>query len=77
MSIWYATIAPAGIPREIASKIESDVRAVLNDPDFARKQITSKGLTPVAGDPAQLRLAIESETAILLDMIKAAGITPE
>ena len=77
MSIWYAIIAPAGIPREIASKIESDVRAVLNDPDFARKQITSKGLTPVAGDPAQLRLAIESETAILLDMIKAAGITPE
>ncbi|MES2186620.1 MAG: tripartite tricarboxylate transporter substrate binding protein [Pseudomonadota bacterium] len=77
VSIWYALFAPAGTPAAVVKKIRTDVQAVLRDPQFMEKQVTSKGLTVVAGDGKQLRDYIRTETALTATMIKAAGVVAE
>jgi tripartite-type tricarboxylate transporter receptor subunit TctC len=76
-SIWYALFAPAGTPAGILDRIRNDVRAVLIDPKFAEMQLTSKGLTVVGGDRAQLRTAIKEEISLAAEQVKAAGVKPE
>lgn len=76
-SIWYALFAPTGTPPAIVNRIANDVRAILNDPRFAESQITSKGLTAVAGDGKHLIRAIKDETEVVRGQIKAANVQPE
>jgi tripartite-type tricarboxylate transporter receptor subunit TctC len=76
-SIWYGLFAPAGTPAAIVEKIRADVRSVLTDASFAERQVTSKGLTVVAGDAAQLRRTIQEEARLTAEQVKAAGVTPE
>jgi tripartite-type tricarboxylate transporter receptor subunit TctC len=76
-SIWYGLFAPAGTPAGIVDKIRADVRAVLADPGFAQRNATSKGLTVIAGDGAQLRHAIQEEVQLTAEQVKAAGVKPE
>lgn len=76
-SIWYALFAPAGTPAPIVERIRTDVRAILKDPAFVATQVTSKGLTVVAGDKTQLVNRIHEETQATAEQVKAAGVTPE
>jgi tripartite-type tricarboxylate transporter receptor subunit TctC len=76
-SIWYGLFAPAGTPAALLDKIRADVHSVLSDPAFAERQATSKGLTVVAGDAAQLKRAIQEEVQLTAEQVKAAGVTPE
>jgi tripartite-type tricarboxylate transporter receptor subunit TctC len=76
-SIWYAVFAPPNTPRDIVDKIATDLRTVLNRPDFVAQQITSKGLDAVASTPEQLAETVRADTSSLKIMIEAAGIQPE
>jgi tripartite-type tricarboxylate transporter receptor subunit TctC len=76
-SIWYGLFTPAGTPAAVVEKIHTDVRSVLMDASFAEKQVTSKGLSVVAGDSAQLRRVIQEESRLTAEQVKAAGVTPE
>lgn len=76
-SIWFALFAPAGTPEAITNRVREDVRAILNKPEFAETHVTSKGLSVVAGDKVQLEEAIRNETQIVMEQVKAAGVTPE
>jgi tripartite-type tricarboxylate transporter receptor subunit TctC len=75
--IWYGIFAPAGTPRPIVDKINADVRAILRDPQFAEKQITSKNLRVVAGTPQEFQAVIHEEVAGLAEMVRAADVKPE
>jgi tripartite-type tricarboxylate transporter receptor subunit TctC len=76
-SIWYAVFAPPGTSAEIAQKIGSDLRAILEQPDFVERQITSKGLEVIASSPQELADVVQKEDASLKTMFDAAGIKPE
>lgn len=76
-SIWYGLFAPAGTPAPIVEKIRKDVSALLNDPGFAERNATSKGLTVIASTGEELRKIIAEETQTTSEQIKAAGVTPE
>jgi tripartite-type tricarboxylate transporter receptor subunit TctC len=76
-SIWYGLFAPAGTPTAVVESVHTDVRSVLMDASFAEKQVTSKGLSVVAGNSAQLRRVIQEESRLTAEQVKAAGVTPE
>jgi tripartite-type tricarboxylate transporter receptor subunit TctC len=76
-SIWYSLFAPAATPAAIIAKINADVVAVLRDPSFAQKHVTSKGLDVIAGKPHELTDAIKAEVVLTEEMVKAAGVKPE
>ncbi len=77
VSIWYALFAPAGTPAEVVNEIRAAVQWAMSDAQFVEQQVTSKGLSVVAGDAAQLRDTIKKESDATAAMVKAAGIVAE
>jgi len=76
-TIWYGLFAPAGTPPAIIEKINVDVRAILRDPVFAEKNITSRNLRVVASTPQQFQLMIRDEVTAVGEMVRAADVKPE
>ena len=76
-TIWYGLFAPAGTPPAIMEKINADVRAILRDPAFAEKNVTSRNLRVVASTPQQFQSVIRDEVTAVGEMIRAAEIKPE
>ena len=73
-SIWYGLFAPAGTPEAVVQKVGDDVRALLKDPAFAERHATSKGLDVVANTPKEFVATIRDESAMVGEMIRAAGV---
>ena len=76
-SIWFGMFAPASTPRALVERIHRDVAAIARRPDFAEKQVTSRGFEVVGAGPAEFAAAIKAEVATTGEMIKAAGVKPE
>jgi tripartite-type tricarboxylate transporter receptor subunit TctC len=72
---WNGLAAPANTPREIVSRIQSEVRAVLNTPDI-KDRFFKDGIEPVASTPEQFAAHIRSERAKWEKVIASAGIQP-
>jgi tripartite-type tricarboxylate transporter receptor subunit TctC len=77
MSIWYALFAPAGTPPAVVNEIRAAVQWAMSDEQFVEQQVTSKGLSVIAGDAVQLRDTIKKESEVTAAMVKAAGIVAE
>lgn len=75
--IWMAIFAPAGTPQAIVDKINTDVRAILTNADFAQRVVVARGQEVVAGSPADLEKAVREDTARTGEMVRATGLTPE
>lgn len=74
---WFGLFAPAGTPNDIVSKIQTDVAAVMNDPEFREQYIDSVGYSGVAGSSAEFSALIRRDLQEKKEMIEAAGIQPE
>lgn len=75
--IWYAVFAPAGTPAAIVAKINQDIRAIMSDAEFVRKNVTPRGQEVAVGTPADLAAAIRQDSALVGEMSEAAGLKPE
>ena len=75
--IWYGLFAPKGTPPEIVNKLNADFAAVLRNKAFAEQQVSSKGLTVMAGSSKDFAEAIKQDAALVGEMVKAANVTPE
>lgn len=73
---WTGMFAPAGTPRDILTRLESDLTRVLQRPDV-REHFVSQGADVIAGPPGQLAELIRRETALYARVIRQAGVKPE
>jgi tripartite-type tricarboxylate transporter receptor subunit TctC len=72
-STWYGILAPAGTPRAIVTKVNTELRNALASPAFL-KQFDTMGLIAVSSTPDELRERIRSELARWNKVIEEAGI---
>ena len=70
---WYGLFLPAGAPVALVSRLNTDLRAVMNQPDM-REQFVSRGDEPAAGSPEQATAYVRGEVAKWARLIKDAGI---
>jgi len=70
---WYGLLAPAGTPREIVMRLNSEVARALREPD-ARERLYSIGAEPMNGTPEEFQAYINSEMAKWSKVVKTAGI---
>jgi tripartite-type tricarboxylate transporter receptor subunit TctC len=73
---WYALLAPAGTPREIASKVQADAASALRVP-AVHSRLSSEGAEPVGSTPEQLAKFLAAEIRKWSKVISDAKVTPE
>jgi tripartite-type tricarboxylate transporter receptor subunit TctC len=59
---WFGLFAPTGTPPEIVMKINAEVRATLDDPDFREKFLAPQMFEPMASSPEEFAALIKSQT---------------
>ena len=71
-SSWFGLLGPAGMPREIAMKIQAEVVRVLKIPEI-REKLIQQGVDPVGSTPDEFAAYIRSETEKWAKVVKMAG----
>ena len=70
---WFGLMTQAGVPRDIVTKINRDVVAILQSPEVKAK-LAAQFVEGRADTPEQFDKIIASETAHLAEVFKEAGI---
>ncbi|OZI60757.1 Bug family tripartite tricarboxylate transporter substrate binding protein [Bordetella genomosp. 11] len=73
---WQGIIAPAGTPRPIIDRLNTELNAILKDPEVA-KAIVDSGSQAAGGTPEEFAAFIQSETTKWAKVIKDAKIAPQ
>jgi len=73
---WFGMLGPAGIPKPIVTRLNSDMVKALNVPDIKAK-IEEMGNRVIANSPEEYEALIRRGTVIFGKVFKAAGLKPE
>src|SRR3954465_4852898 len=73
---WQGVLAPAGTPRDIIVKLNTEIVRVVQQPDV-RRQLAEQGYEPAGNSPEQFAEYIKTEIAKWSRVIKAAGLKAE
>jgi tripartite-type tricarboxylate transporter receptor subunit TctC len=79
LDVWssaYSLLAPAGTPKPIIEKIYAAVVKIGKNPEFQKRFIIPRGLTPVFDTTEHFAKTIEAEITIGHDVVKASGLYP-
>jgi tripartite-type tricarboxylate transporter receptor subunit TctC len=74
--IWYGILAPAGTPREIVNRLNSEIHKALASADL-KQRLANAGVEPLVSTPEHFAGFIKSEIARYAKVIKDAGIKIE
>jgi len=72
-SSWYGILAPAGTPREIVTRLNTEFTRALEQPEV-RKTLLADGAEPVGGTPESFAAYIRSEKERMGKLIRDANI---
>jgi tripartite-type tricarboxylate transporter receptor subunit TctC len=73
----FVMMAPAKVPAEIIRKINADVVAIIQNPEFTERWYTQRGLEAKTDTPEELGAYMKAQTALWAKVIKDAGIKLE
>ncbi|MBI4193634.1 MAG: tripartite tricarboxylate transporter substrate binding protein [Betaproteobacteria bacterium] len=73
---WYGLLAPAGTPRDIVARLNTELVAVLRTPAIGQKFVAD-GANPVGNTPEEFAHVLRAETGKWAKVVQAAGIRPE
>ena len=71
-SSWFALLAPAGLPRDVQVRINTETARVMALPDV-REKLTLLGLDVAPGTPEALAAFIQNETVKWAKVVKESG----
>ncbi len=75
-SSWFGLLGPAGMPREIALKLQAEIARMLKTPEI-REKLIQQGADPVGSTPDEFAAYIRNETAKWAKVVKASGAKAE
>jgi tripartite-type tricarboxylate transporter receptor subunit TctC len=73
VDIWYAVYAPAGTPPDIVGKLNTEINALLRQPDV-RETLGKQGLAATGGSPEQLAQTTRVDLERWAKVVQAARI---
>jgi len=73
---WHGLVAPKGIPREVAERLNGEINGMLTSEDF-KKVLANDGLEPAGGSSARFGEVLAKETARWKAVVQQAGIKIE
>jgi len=75
-SLYYGLVAPAGTPRAVIDKLNSELRAALGS-DEVKKQLALDGTEITPGTPEDYAAFIDKDERKWSELIKASGVEQE
>ncbi|CAN5692364.1 tripartite tricarboxylate transporter substrate binding protein [soil metagenome] len=57
---WVGMLAPAGTPRPVVDRLQTEIRKIVTDPNFAAR-LQEQGLTGIANTPEQFAAVLKQE----------------
>lgn len=76
MENWYGFYGPAGLPREIVERLNTEAVKAIKQPD-TRERLGSQGFDLFPSSPQELAMLMKSEYMRFGKIVKDAGIQPE
>lgn len=73
LSPWFGVVAPAGVPREIVTRLNAAIGGSLKSADMLQR-LGVLGYEPLGGTPEQFAATIKTDIAKYAKIVKAAGI---
>ena len=73
---WNGLAAPAGTPRDIINRIQSEVARIVHQPDM-KERLLKDGIEPIGSTPEQFAGHIRNDRAKWEKVIERAGIKPQ
>jgi tripartite-type tricarboxylate transporter receptor subunit TctC len=74
-AIWLGLVTSKGTPKDIVSRLEQNVVAIIKDREFARK-LDEDGFRPLGGRGSDLDALIRKELAQWQRVVRETGISP-
>ena len=75
--LWFGVMAPAGLPRPIVERLNTEVRRIVNTPEY-KAQMEGLGFTITPGrSPEEFLNVIKADSEVFRKIVTAAKITPE
>ena len=75
-TVWWGFLGPAGIPGPIVTRLNTEINAILGEPEMA-KRLSTEAADPVIGPPEAFGKLIASEMIKWARIAKQAGIRAE
>jgi tripartite-type tricarboxylate transporter receptor subunit TctC len=75
-SSWFGSFGPAGMPRDIVTRLNGEIVKAINAPDVVAK-LQDNGMTVIGGTADEFGARMRDGIARYGEIIKAAGIQPE
>lgn len=80
LAVWssaYSLLVPPGTPRPIVERIHKEVVKIGSNPEFQKRFMIARGLTPVFDSSDHFARTIEAEIGIGHAVVKASGLHPD
>jgi tripartite-type tricarboxylate transporter receptor subunit TctC len=74
---WFGFFLPAGSPKEAVSKIHSDVKRILEEPEFRQKQLIEKGYEVIGSSPEDFVMYLRKDSESRARAVKISGAKAE
>ena len=71
---WFGVLAPAATPREVVTRLNTEVVAIVHSPEF-QKRMEEIGAVPVGSSAAQMAAQIKTDTERYAKLVKDAKVT--
>ena len=76
VTIWYAVFFPAGAPRAVIARLNSELVKILNGADM-KERMAQIGVDPTPSTPEELAAFVKAETIKYTKVAQDAGIKLE
>ena len=73
VTTWYGVLAPAGTPRPVVARLNSELAKILYSPDMKDK-LNAIGADPVTSTPDEFAAYLRQETVKWADVVRKAGL---
>jgi tripartite-type tricarboxylate transporter receptor subunit TctC len=73
--VWWGVLAPAGTPRPIIDRLNTEIRKILDKPEM-KEQFTNIGAEPAGSTPEQFAATIKADIKKWAEVVKVSGAKP-
>ena len=77
IDVWFGVLAPAGTPRPIIDRLNTETNKIMRDPQLARERLNPIGIEAVGTTPERYLEVMKADLVKYAKIAKDANIKPE